>query len=523
MNKKNDEYLGNPITQPTHSIPLIYSLLKSVVNRVISIFLNKQNSMFNYNNFTLPETISEKNLFEKLANQNNCEDFLKPDVYRVIYAISYFSLFQWFDESSTSTNQPALTETKLANPPNYIDSINSVVNRVKNKTSLSSKVNLNLSQIKFLYTNATSLANKWNEFNSLINFLDLPHIIMITETWFNDKSITNLSNYKAFIKNRGVVRGGGVAIYVRNDLRAFDITDEILNFNYGEMIWCRVQTDNESIIVGCMYRPPHAQRETNVEIIRAIGRAKSLCDKKIFGSLIIAGDFNHSDIDWSNGCGICRTNGRPSSLDMIDCLNTNLLSQLVNQPTFLSNTLDLVITNDPTRIYQVQNGPPLGSTKNNQLHCTLTWDFLLRSGKIISSEARLRRNYMKGNYDTISDLLAKTFTQIRDFNVNDAYGELVSTYTKAIESYIPTTKVKNANIKPNPKWFNSKVKRATSQKYKLYCKLRSSPKNIELKYLYTSACKHVKLLVKASVLEYEGDLIKKCKNNPKLLYSYING
>ena len=208
---------------------------------------------------------------------------------------------------------------------------------------------------------------------------------------------------------------------------------------------------------------------------------------------------------------------------MIDCLNGNFLSQLVNQPTFLSNFLDLDITNDPTRIHQVHNGPPLGSTRFNHFHSTLTWDFLLRSEKTNSSETKPRRNYMKGNYEAISVLLSKTFTRFCDFNVDESYGELVSTYSKAIDKFILTTRVKNTNIKPNPKWFNSKIKQATSQKYKLYFKLRASPENTELKYLYSSACKHVKLLVKAALFEYEDDLVKKCKSNPKLLYSYING
>ena len=199
-----------------------------------------------------------------------------------------------------------------------------------------------------------------------------------------------------------------------------------------------------------------------------------------------------------------------------------MLTQLVSKPTFSKNILDLVIPNDPTRIYQVHHGPPLGSTLNNQLHCTLTWDFFLRNERTISTGIT-KRNYMKGNYELLSGLLSETLTRPFDFNVNETYDSLVSTYKSAIDKCIPLTKVSGSTNKTNPKWFNSRVKRATSLKYKLYRKLISSLRNIELKHLYSSACKNVKVLVKATIIEYEVNLIKKCKTSPKLLYSYING
>lgn len=85
-----------------------------------------------------------------------------------------------------------------------------------------------LTSINFLYTNATSLSNKWSEFNSRIYYLNMPHVVMITETWFNSKSLTNLSNYNSFIKSRSTIRGEGVAIYVRKDLLSYEISIEEL-------------------------------------------------------------------------------------------------------------------------------------------------------------------------------------------------------------------------------------------------------------------------------------------------------
>ena len=73
-----------------------------------------------------------------------------------------------------------------------------------------------------LYTNATSLnGDKLREL-SIISAQELPHLIMITEIWFDEHSAANLENYTLFRRDRGT-RGGGVCIYVRRDLAATEI------------------------------------------------------------------------------------------------------------------------------------------------------------------------------------------------------------------------------------------------------------------------------------------------------------
>ena len=84
----------------------------------------------------------------------------------------------------------------------------------------------------------------------------------------------------------------------------------------------------------------------------------------------------------------------------------NELAQLVNELTFGKNTLDLVITNDPVCIYQITHGPPIVSTKKNRLHCTLTWDYTLRTDKKIC-EALTKKNLIKANYEKFFKLMSR--------------------------------------------------------------------------------------------------------------------
>ena len=61
---------------------------------------------------------------------------------------------------------------------------------------------------------------------------------MITVTWFNQNSVRIVQNYKVFSKDRSQVKGGGVALYVRDDVEIYEVIDKGLANLQGEQIWC---------------------------------------------------------------------------------------------------------------------------------------------------------------------------------------------------------------------------------------------------------------------------------------------
>jgi exonuclease III len=173
------------------------------------------------------------------------------------------------------------------------------------------------------------------------------------------------------------VNHGGVAILVRNDLEAYEVEDTRLANPKSEQVWCKVKLNgtNESLLVGCIYRPPNSLRETNLEINKHIKIASESVANKKYTGLLICGDFNHSDIEWSDLGGKCRDkSGRPSSLDFLETVNSNFLAQHALEPTFRKNTIDLILTEDPDRIYSVNTGAPLGESRENGIHNYLTWE-----------------------------------------------------------------------------------------------------------------------------------------------------
>jgi len=378
------------------------------------------------------------------------------------------------------------------------------------------KINTNL---RFLYSNATSLANKWDEFIALINSLSMPHVILITETWFNNKSLVVLEGYNHFIKNRQAISHGGVAIYVRKDIIAME---ELNISDDGEMIWCNLTLNKESLIVGCIYRPPHSHYESNQEIIKSKAKASAIANRRKDVGLLIAGDFNHPDVQWSDSGGLFGSKkGRSSSIEMVNCLIQNELSQLVRHPTFGHNTLDLVISDNPGRIYQIFHGPPIASSKKNKLHCTLTWDYSLKGGDPRWS-GLARRNFHKGNYDKFSNIMfTLVLTAPNRDDPNLKFSALLDKYNEALEACVPTINPSSVK-KLRPKWFDQEIKMAVSNKYRLFCKIRAGASDAETAISYRKSCKELKVKVRSARLSYEASLVSKCKSEPKLLYGYIN-
>jgi len=88
-----------------------------------------------------------------------------------------------------------------------------------------------------------------------------PHLLLITETWFTNNSITNLDNYTLFSKHRSYSSGGGVAIYTR---------DDILTVEANHII-----------------KPASLSERTSLDILNSIKVASELVRKKKFTGLLI--------------------------------------------------------------------------------------------------------------------------------------------------------------------------------------------------------------------------------------------
>ena len=78
-----------------------------------------------------------------------------------------------------------------------------------------------------LYCNCRSLLPKLDEL-ILINSVDKFDTIFLTETWLHSNitdRVVNIQNYSIFRHDRHKCKGGGVAIYVKNNVLFEELSD----------------------------------------------------------------------------------------------------------------------------------------------------------------------------------------------------------------------------------------------------------------------------------------------------------
>ena len=112
--------------------------------------------------------------------------------------------------------------------------------------------------------NARSIVNKKNELNIMI---DDPHIICIAESWTNT-DITDaelgLTRYVMFRRDRIGRRGGGVILYVKQSIQAYEKKLE-READCDEAVLCKIVSQNKKLTIGLAYQSPNINKEDNTK------------------------------------------------------------------------------------------------------------------------------------------------------------------------------------------------------------------------------------------------------------------
>ena len=94
-----------------------------------------------------------------------------------------------------------------------------------------------------------------------------------------------------FRKDRRERRGGGVILYIKESIQAYEITLKS-EADCEEAIWCNMVTNNSTLII-VVYRSPNIGQEKDVKLQKAIMKVSK-------GWCIIMVDFSHDHIQWKS-------------------------------------------------------------------------------------------------------------------------------------------------------------------------------------------------------------------------------
>ena len=127
-----------------------------------------------------------------------------------------------------------------------------------------------------------------------------PDIACLTETWLSpeiESGLVSISGYNLVRSDRKLRRGGGTALFIRNDLYFENVETETHLPQEIEGTFVDFQTSNLSIL--CLYIPPHLDAASLSSIRESIvGMIDRHMDLHVERRLIILGDFNHFKAEW---------------------------------------------------------------------------------------------------------------------------------------------------------------------------------------------------------------------------------
>ena len=240
------------------------------------------------------------------------------------------------DLNVNCTNQ-TLNSSLLSNPESLASS---------DSSDMSNSTPQAKNSFKILNINCQSIRSKLPNFLALVE-THSPDVIAVTETWLNPDILTSEilpPGYNLIRKDRNTgSRGGGVLLAIKQNL-VFQELNLNVNF-FCETAWASINLQGSSpLIIGVFYR-------SQITDITYMQNFKTVLDQLPPNSnLLLVGDFNMPDIDWT--LSQVKPGGRYSTIStsMLDiCTDLNLI-QIVDKPTRHDNILDLCFTSNPSTI-----------------------------------------------------------------------------------------------------------------------------------------------------------------------------
>src|SRR3989441_2022907 len=361
--------------------------------------------------------------------------------------------------------------------------------------------------VKCIYFNARSIVNKQAELKLLITEEDLD-IIGITETWLNDKisdEELNIRGYTLIRNDRNdniKSRGGGVALYVRNELHPVHKSD-LTELNFPESIWCSINCSGENTLIGVCYRAPDSSEIQDKALYSLLNRVR---DERV----VILGDFNYPEINWN------QYETLDAAHPFVECMGNNFLFQLVEEPTRGKNFLDLVLSSDDSIVQKLQVGEPFETSDHQIIRLELVGD-----KKTLEKSLKMY-DYSKVDYNEIrkyTESLHWDSTKNADgkVSVDEIWVKIKTNLEDIRDKFINLRK----KAKNKCKWATKRVTRFRRAKKKAWNNYINSGKDSSLYEVYK---KKLKVSIEENKLarqNFEEKLASNVKNDSKSFYAYV--
>lgn len=356
--------------------------------------------------------------------------------------------------------------------------------------------------IRGLFTNMGSLTMFLEKYKQ-IDIITLSETHITPDSWNDNRNLYNIPGYTFIQKCRKHATGGGVGMYISNNLQ-WKIAD--INCGDLESIWIEICVKkSKNFLVNTTYKPPdtskHLSKNFNELFENMLITANTLCQE-----IIALGDMNVNFLDKSN------------NKEFKTIVSRNGFQQLIKSPTRVTNTsstlIDIILSNKEKNIVKT-----LTSAQSLSDHDTICCVRKINHNRV-SYRTITCRNFR--NYDPNAlneDISSTNFSPMYKMSdVNDTWRFLKNILIKKFNKHAPIiTKRVKGSLCP---WLTLDIKSVMNNRDKLLRKFRKSKSNqdwVAYKHL-RNTCTN---LIRRAKSDYYRNLLTEHKTNPQSFWKTI--
>ena len=378
-----------------------------------------------------------------------------------------------------------------------------------------------ISDLSIIHFNSRSLTKNLDQITDYLKTLKHKFTILaFSETWFTDNNtlpaLINIEGYNIAHVDRCHKKGGGVALYIANDLN-YKIRND-LNFTDSseyETLFVEIETTSKTKnnIVGLIYRPPDSNVYRFIDnlskCIELITKDRKPC--------YICGDFN---LDLLNAAS-----HNPTS-DYLNTFYSGSFYPLIDKPTRVTTKSATLIDNIFTNVLNTKITPGI-------LFNDITDHFpifhLLNNTRNQNKQSNNVNNYRTSRTMKIKNicLLGTELEQTQWEEVTNcdsaegSYNSFITKFSMIYDKHLPKVTKKVNKRKEEKPWITAGIIKSIKTRNKLYKAFLNHPNEVN-KTKYVSYRNKLTHLIRISCKNHYSNTFNLHKNNIKNTWQTIN-
>ncbi len=231
------------------------------------------------------------------------------------------------------------------------------------------------------------------------------------------------------------------------------------------------------------------------------------------------GDFNFPGIYWEDQSSV----GSKQEQNFLESFRDWFLWQHCTQPTRFraqqnENILDLVMTNEQGMVDKIQYNEPIGKSD----HLVLNWEY--RCYTLRGGTEQMKYLYSKADYSGMRAAFADEQWDVlmKGKTVQQQWDIFSHEVNSVIDKFVPHRKFTTTTVKRRkPAWMDDRVLARLRKKKAAFTRWKQTRDGQD--YLgYAKARNAAKAETRRAVREFEKEVAKQAKKNPKAFYRFVN-